>query len=364
LPFQKAFRFKMRLISSQCLVVAFLTLQQLPGASSIRNRNKEFFRMSNGIAGGSIVPSSTNTSDKYLYAKGLTALVDEAYWSLDEMGRFHSKINDSMCIQAEHSPEGGEATPLLLLPCSDEEADLDLQMFEVNGTDDGSYSTPPQRLSLAKYRGYCVFYVGDWSGEESMQIVLKDSCDDEDSGWLIEYQVLWFVLEAKGGGCLSRKQDGSDDLFLAECSADDDYMLWRDDGEGRYQSYVGNSTKCIQAGRYPSTLHGIMILKKGANVYAKDCVSENSPRRRFQTFYTWQNEFNFTTFQWFSTIHISEGSMEPGRFCITPSVDEAVVGETSIIVAEWESLSGNRAIGWKRRDPCYSNYTPLGCKNE
>jgi len=147
----------------------------------------------------------------------------------------------------------------------------------------------------------------------------------------------YFMLQAaagSGGGCIGLRQDGSDELFLKECNANDEFVLFRWDANGRFRS-KRNDNQCIQAGRAPAIEGGVLALEARMSMYIKDCkMGRFKDLQQFDS--SWQ------------TNGLSGPLLLSSRpdLCVVHYGSRPVVGESRIMLLECAILGGDRSKGW------------------
>ena len=152
----------------------------------------------------------------------------------------------------------------------------------------------------------------------------------------------YFTLDSAAGGCIGRKQDGSDELFLKECTSDDDYIQWRFDEQGYFRSKV-NDDECMQAGQVPEITDGVEALVAGTTMYVKECV-DGGLKQDFQVM-----DESFATLGGLSGPIYLESRPD---LCVVHFGANPTIGESRIMLLECDSLGGQRALGWEADNPC------------
>ncbi|CAB9508380.1 chitinase [Seminavis robusta] len=271
---------------------------------------------------------------------------DAVLWRQDLEGRFHSKSDDSMCIQAGQVPEIStgvdglmSGNSMYLKPCN-QNLKMELQVFDESWTVAGM-SGP---LFLRAREDLCVVHFGAIPeiGEDRIMLL---SCNqlggDRALGWTALYPNYNYVtLRAAGGGCLARKGRGTGgDLFLDSCSSDDFNLQWRLDMEGRFRSRLDDS-ECMQAAQYPALMLGPDALGQGTPMYAKGCNGPLKPPFQIMAI---------------PTLPATQGHIKVASrpdLCVTHFGAVAEIGQSRIILAECNVLGGFRGRGWIAEDPC------------
>ena len=160
----------------------------------------------------------------------------------------------------------------------------------------------------------------------------------------------YVTLDTAAGGCIGRKQDGSDELFLKECTANDEYIQWRLDDSGRFRSRV-NDNECMQAGQWDELQAGIEALMSGVSMYVKDCGRDFGTKYDYQVFD-----------ESFATIGGLSGPLflaSRPDLCVVHFGADPALGESRIMLTECAELGGFRALGWEADNPC--THAPDGC---
>jgi len=300
----------------------------------------EFFLLQ--AARGGCIGRTDDGSDKLVYSVCNTDN-NFAMWRLvDETGQIQSKANTTMCMQASNAPEifGGVAgldarTPLFTKPCN-EGLKLDFQSLDDNW--DIMTGGP---LWFSQRPDLCVTYNGAEPviGESVIELLECDLLGGErGQGWVAVFPPAYqyFTLSAASGGCLARKQDGSTELFLKECSSNDVYSQWRLDSMGRFRSKVDDD--CMQAAEYPTLLIGPEALKIGTGVFVKSCVGPL--KMTYQEMLVAAPLSNDMI--WKSQIQIASRP----DLCVVHFGASPTVGEARVMLAECATLGGNRGEGW------------------
>ena len=152
----------------------------------------------------------------------------------------------------------------------------------------------------------------------------------------------YVTLDAAAGGCIGRKQDGSDELYLKDCSSNDDSIQWRWDGKGRFRSKL-DDTRCMQVGQWPAIQSGVKeALNNGTPLYVKDCGE--GLKKDFQVFD-----------QSFEKVGGLSGPLflqSRPDLCVVHFGAEPVIGESRIMMKDCDSLGGDRSLGWEADNPC------------
>ena len=160
----------------------------------------------------------------------------------------------------------------------------------------------------------------------------------------------YVTLDTAAGGCIGRKQDDSDELFLKECTANDEYIQWRLDDRGRFRSRV-NDDECMQAGQWDELQAGIEALMTGVTMYVKDCGRDFGIKYDYQVF-----DESFVTIGGLSGPLFLASRPD---LCVVHFGSNPTIGESRIMLTECAELRGFRALGWEADNPC--THDPDGC---
>jgi len=283
---------------------------------------------------------------------------DNLMWRLDNQGRFHSKVDDTECMQAGTVPAVlGDAddtlrqgSKLYVSQCSDD-GDDDVLAFQA--FDDFWAIGMSGPLSLQNRPDLCVVYDGASPviGQSEIKLLTCSLLGGpRGKGWTAVYPdtpvVYYFTLSAAAGGCLARKAKGSggDEMYLKSCSSDDERIQWRLDDLGRLRSKT-NDAECMQAAAFPALLDGVEALAFGTPMFVKDCGGQ--AKKGFQIVAV-------------PSLFCTPGSSVTSPLklasrpdlCIVHFAADPTIGESRIMLVECAKLGGGRKLGWTAEDPC------------
>lgn len=141
---------------------------------------------------------------------------DTIYWRLDDMGKFHSKVNDNECIQVGQRPEIEDGvddglqrgTRVYVKSCVQDGLKYHFQWFdelwkmEMSGP-----------LSLQMRPDLCVVHFSADNPVLGESRIMMLECAALGGSRALGWEALYmdyFTLDSPSGGCIARKTDGGD----------------------------------------------------------------------------------------------------------------------------------------------------------
>ena len=298
----------------------------------------EYFALK-AATGGCIGRRETGT-DELVFSECNTEN-DFVLWRMDEEGRFHSKTADNLCIQADRFPELLAGTDGLDRGTSLYVKECNSNLKQPFQAFDATWDMSGAPLTLASRPDLCVVHFGAQPVIGESKIMLIECADltaERAEGWMAVYPAFsYFTLSAADGGCLARKSDGSDELFLKACSTTDENSQWRLDSTGRFRSKVDD--ECMQAAEYPTLLIGPEALKTGTRMYVKSC--EGPLKLTYQAM-TSSEVWSVDGVSFTGPVALDSRP----DLCVVHFGADPVIGESRIMLKDCATLGGGRAAGW------------------
>ncbi|CAB9522727.1 expressed unknown protein [Seminavis robusta] len=305
-------------------------------------------------AGGGCIGRPSASAGRELLLKSCDFSDPTVMWRWDMYGRFHSQVNDGECIQAEQSPDillGPDflekGTQMYVKPCK-EGAGTVFQSFD----DDWEFAGLTGPLFLNIRPDLCMTHFGAVPVIGESRIMLSDCASlgsTRGEGWTAFFPS-YFVLTSYSGGCIARRSNGNDELFLQRCTGNDPNIQWRIDDMGRLRSMAADN-ECMQVEQRPDILAGPQALEGGTSVYVKPCGG--LIKDDFQIF----NTLFPIPLVYPPEISGPLSLISRPDLCVVHFGATPTIGQSRIMVLECDALGGNRALGWMPDNPC--NYPPF-----